>query len=352
MSGFGPAVTVKKRSHSDAWDDRVAASLDASSKIRRPTDVKTEHAYSSDDGDDDYIEENEQMYMPYDEKLGALHSSDEDDDERVKREMSGSDTEDETTKVEDDDQEDEEPWYSGLSEVATASQPDTKETGAEEDKNSIAEAWTVMRGICTELSHAEVHAINHDLPISGPPSCPPDTLDNAMKTYFRWPIRPCNLLRTNFAQDAECISIDLNEVDGREDNVEVAQTCLPALVAPLCNLVTKECRRYIVSTPKQDEAHILRAKLSHLVRSSTAFVDTLLETLLVENAVALQGNEKEYSSRAWSSVQNTPCANYRFVSETVQQPLLSRHLAPATIERIQARLHAIYDDSWKHEDAK
>ncbi|KAG9414119.1 hypothetical protein AC1031_013328 [Aphanomyces cochlioides] len=203
-----------------------------------------------------------------------------------------------------------------------------------------------MRGICTELSHAEVHAINHDLTISGPPSCPPDTLDNAMKTYFRWPVRPCNRLRTNFAQDAECISIDLNEVDGQEDNVEVAQTCLPALVAPLCDLVTKEFRRYNVSTPKQDEAPILRAKLSHLVRSSTAFVDTLLETLLVENAVALQGNEKEYSSRAWyfnfinheiqvvdticrSSVQNTPCANYRFVSETVQQPLLSRHLAPA-----------------------
>ncbi|RHY71649.1 hypothetical protein DYB30_000172 [Aphanomyces astaci] len=49
--------------------------------------------------------------------------------------------------------------------------------------SGVHHAWSVMRGLCTHLSHAEVGAINRGLPLHGPPAAAPTTAANALKTH-------------------------------------------------------------------------------------------------------------------------------------------------------------------------
>ncbi|KAF0690369.1 Aste57867_18204 [Aphanomyces stellatus] len=216
--------------------------------------------------------------------------------------------------------------------------------------NVIHDALTVMRGLCTELPYVELHAINGNTPLSGPPSCVPETEANAAKALFRWPVRAQNLLRKRFEEEGGRIALDLETLDADEDEaVDIEDACLPALPSSLCDLVVNECRRMKMAAPANATATaVLRSKLSHLVRTAAVFTDTFLESLLTRNAVALQGNEQKYSSAAWSSIHGTPCANWRFVDETVkQQSTVGRvTLASATKKRIRARLNAIYGDAW------
>ncbi|KAF0761786.1 hypothetical protein AaE_003395 [Aphanomyces astaci] len=168
--------------------------------------------------------------------------------------------------------------------------------------SGVHHAWSVMRGLCTHLSHAEVGAINRGLPLHGPPAAAPTTAANALKTRFRWPVRMQNLLRTSFEMSPSPIDVTL---DDNADNDDVAglnhpddASCLPALPEPLCDAVTSEFRR-LRPLPAFPPSHELPSKLSHIVRDAAVFADVLMEMLLVRNAAALQGHEQHYSSSAW-----------------------------------------------------
>ncbi|RHY35161.1 hypothetical protein DYB32_000338 [Aphanomyces invadans] len=72
------------------------------------------------------------------------------------------------------------------SDVHDADPPEDEDDNDTEDEENplggINAAWSVMRGLCTHLSHGEVAAINRGHVLHGPPGANPVTQANALKT--------------------------------------------------------------------------------------------------------------------------------------------------------------------------
>jgi len=111
------------------------------------------------------------------------------------------------------------------------------------------------------------------------------------------------------------ILLDSNESDSdSEDEAMATNTtsnynaslCLPKLPSPLCEAVEKACCEHNMRNSKHvdDSMKIkpsidLSPKLSYLVRKSNTFLDQLLESIMIRNAIALQGDQQNFSDAAW-----------------------------------------------------
>ncbi|ETV95242.1 hypothetical protein H310_11149 [Aphanomyces invadans] len=381
MSGFGVPKKTSKRSLSqiskakDAPAKKVAVAKRASLSNAIP--MKRHHASNSDDSSSDVdqavlpddvsdtiVKVDDTNDMPSSSPFARIQRGSEPTSPVYGKKENAEDSDGQDADVAPSTPDDDE----AKSDVHDADPPEDEDDNDTEDEENplggINAAWSVMRGLCTHLSHGEVAAINRGQVLHGPPGANPVTQANALKTIFRWPVRARNLLRTSFEMEPSRIDLDLDEVDNADDAdtaVDVEDSGLPALPEPICAAVAKEYRRHRNPETQQiDDPSELQSKLAHLVRGSAVFVDSFMELLLVRNAAALQGNEQHYSNSAWSSIQGVPCANWKFVAESLDNPPGPPHRAPTSLPaiiarltpetkaRIMARLEAIYDESWAY----
>ncbi|OQR90120.1 hypothetical protein ACHHYP_05787 [Achlya hypogyna] len=217
----------------------------------------------------------------------------------------------------------------------------------------INDAWSTVPNWMTHVSRIEIQAITSGYRLDGPPTIGPIKEKDFMRSTFVWPVNPRNVLATDFAQEPGTIALDLDADSDSDTEVEVpaSTAALPVLPRPLCEVVTDQCRAHVVQPTPHTTAH-----LGYLVRSASAFTDKILESLLVRNAMALEGNEQNFNTTSWTMYEGRPSANWRFVADSIlpktdaqgrRRTVLADALSDATRQRIEARVRSLYDQPWQ-----
>ncbi|TMW63380.1 hypothetical protein Poli38472_002321 [Pythium oligandrum] len=228
----------------------------------------------------------------------------------------------------------------------------------------------------TELAALEVGG----RPI-GPPVNQPISTNDQWKRKFRWPLQMRNVRRKSFTATVDEVAhdyaIDLHP-DTNPTPVSATKAAFAAALAPNVRAFVDSTVASVSEVTRKrprltdddedlktlDENAVTARELSTIAGVSEHFADRLLESVLTNNARALQGEDSSYPQQCWTPLPATkkPIANWRFVLEHLcetdthpshaPQDALCPRLHKSTLLRIRERLKTIYGLAWREDDER
>ncbi|CCI39721.1 unnamed protein product [Albugo candida] len=227
----------------------------------------------------------------------------------------------------------------------------------------------VIAHILSFISSSEAKALRDGTQTSGPPIQYPVEYQDQFKRKFRWPLHIRNVRNQKYALsnilvDPLEIFSDYELIADNDASFNVAGRDLKIVARPLIECIARNASELSRKRKRQnkDEPQITMepSKLYEMSKSLFEFSDRLLETMLKQNATALQGRDSIYSQKCWSRLpaSKRPVANWRFVFEQLCSPTFRSQLHldhqpmfdQEALCRIRDRIRTLYGLPWMKQD--